>query len=294
MRTFDGRGYLSDVDSGPGRRTTTIFQSWWPGLWNHWSGGKDNYLADRLLGGIVAERYPEIERIAELRLEARARLVRYMVAAASVRQLAVVGCDLPVRDEVHDVAHQRDPRVRVLYVTDHPVVMVHARGLLDGAGTAGYVEAAVTDPARVLAGAAPILDLDEPVGVLFLNTFDVLGTATGRRITRAFADALAPGSHIALTHLSAQGRSLPNGRTSAERELRDLFTLWQTPPPILRDRAEVAHLLNGWSLLEPGVTSVPQWRPGSLPHQLDPSMPGRIRLVVAAARKPGVPSRLRR
>lgn len=261
----------------------TIRRSSWPVLWCYWGGGKEHQAPDRELGDLVADGNPEIVEVAKLRLAARERLVRYMVAAG-LRQILVVGCDLPshpVHDEVHEVAHRVDPavRVRVVYASDHPVVMAHARGLMAGGG-AGFVDAPLTSPGRILSGAANALDLDldEPVGVLLLNQLDTLRGRDARDITRFFAAALAPGSHIAVTHLTAKGGPLGDVGLSLPLRMRELFTAWQTPPPVFRDPTEIAHLLDDWDLVEPGFTSVPQ--------RLSPTAPGGIGLVVAVGRKP--------
>ncbi|MGH3238853.1 MAG: SAM-dependent methyltransferase [Spirillospora sp.] len=285
MPMFDGHAFYED-DTAASR---TIFQTSWPAMWHVLSGGKDGQPGDRVFAGIVAQEHPEVEPIAALRLAARTRLVRYMVAAASIRQLIVVGCDLPLLDEVHQVADRVAPGVQVVYATGDRFVMIHARGQLGGANV-HHVDAAATDPAAVLAGAASVLNLREPVGVLILNTLDAMDAGAARDLTRAFADAVAPRSHLAFTHLTTKTAPVANSEHPVEGELRELFRRWQIPPPVLRQPDEIGGLLDGWNLLEPGVTSVPQWRPESLLHQLGPDLPGRIRLVVATARKRAAPA----
>ncbi|MFI0411838.1 SAM-dependent methyltransferase [Actinomadura sp. 3N508] len=263
---------------GPGRLAAG--EASWPTLWNYFASGKDHYTADRMLGDLVTKQNPEFERIAALRIAARARLVRYMVAAASVRQLIIVDCDLPTHDEVHEVAHRIDPRVRVVYSSGHPVVMAHARAVMPAFG---YLDAPATDPAALVDGAAAALDLTEPTGVLLVNALDVLDADTARHITCTFADALASGSYIGITHLTIK----PTGdRPPTGPSLHALFTARHMPPPVFRTPAEIAGLLDGFELLGPGVTPVPRWRPESLLDQLEHDPPGDIRLVVAAARKP--------
>ncbi|MFI0412382.1 SAM-dependent methyltransferase [Actinomadura sp. 3N508] len=279
MPHFDEYGEHDEVS---GTRHLTVGEGSWPTLWNYWAGFKDHYTADRQLGDLVAKQNPEIKRVAALRIAARTRLVRYMVAAASVRQIIFVDCDMPTHDEGHEVAHRIDPDVRVLYSSGHPVVMLNACVLMPDCE---YVEVPATDPTALLAGAAEVLDLAEPVGVLLLNTFDVLDVDTARHITRTFAAALAPGSHVGIAHLTAKPGPPTSDKPPIGPRLDALFTARHMPPPVLRTPTEIAGLLDAWELLDPGVVPLSQWRPEFLLHQLNTEPPGDIRLVVAAARK---------
>jgi hypothetical protein len=69
--------------------------------------------------------------------------------------------------------------------------------------------------------------------------------------------ALAPGSYLALSHVTANEHS---------DQVRTLYGT--TPTPLhTRTRAEVAAMLDGFDLVDPGVVYLPEWRPDS-PHEV--------------------------
>lgn len=56
------------------------------------------------------------------------RAVRYLVNEAGIRQLIDIGTGLPTMGNVHEVAMEADPAVRVVYMDHDPVVL--ASGLV--------------------------------------------------------------------------------------------------------------------------------------------------------------------
>ncbi|MGW6918583.1 SAM-dependent methyltransferase [Kitasatospora sp. NPDC054939] len=107
-----------------------------------------------------------------------------------------------------------------------------------------------------------------------------LHPAPGRRaapaVLRTLLDALAPGSHLVLSHGTA-------GFIPAE--VRDRVTgvhSRATAPLVGRTREQVGAFLTGLDVLEPGVVTVPLRRPDATPA------PGadRVSMYGAIARKP--------
>ena len=54
------------------------------------------------------------------------RAVRHLLDAG-VRQFIDIGCGMPARANVHDIAHAVDPAAKVVYVDYDPVVVTHYR-----------------------------------------------------------------------------------------------------------------------------------------------------------------------
>lgn len=72
-------------------------------------------------------------------------------------------------------------------------------------------------------------------------------------LVRAYRDACAPGSFLALSHISALSAS-PEQVAAAEQVMA------RTPTPVRwRTRDEIANLLDGYSLVSPGLVPSPQW-----------------------------------
>ena len=75
-----------------------------------------------------------------------------------------------------------------------------------------------------------------------------------RAALRRYHDTLAPGSLLAVSHATAGTRPEEMAR------LAELYTRTGTSM-VVRDRAGLLELLEGWHLVEPGLVFSPQWRP---------------------------------
>ena len=72
----------------------------------------------------------------------------FLVRDAGIRQIIDIGTGIPAAGNVHEVAQQSAPDVRVIYVDNDPIVHVHASALLTGAGTTSIVLADLASPRR--------------------------------------------------------------------------------------------------------------------------------------------------
>jgi hypothetical protein len=78
------------------------------------------------------------------------------------------------------------------------------------------------------------------------------------RIVAAFRDAIAPGSHLILSHATMDGAPPQEAvRTGDAEAVYDQATA----PLIMRGPGQVKQLLDGFSLVEPGLVHVTAWRP---------------------------------
>ncbi|HJX87136.1 MAG TPA: SAM-dependent methyltransferase, partial [Gemmatimonadales bacterium] len=70
-------------------------------------------------------------------------------------------------------------------------------------------------------------------------------------------EALAPGSLIIITHASYEGIPLSEeeagGAVGVYRDIRN--------PLVMRTREEISRFFEGYEMVEPGLVSMPDWRP---------------------------------
>jgi hypothetical protein len=157
------------------------------------------------------------------------------------------------------VAQDVAPDCRVVYVDNDPVVLCHARALLVSTpqGACDYVQADLRDPAAILAQASRALDFTRPVGLLLLALVHFLTDGDDpARVVAMLAGGLAPGSYLALSHLTAD--LAPGPVTAAVDAYNTLAPVPVTP----RTHSQVTGFLSGLTLLAPGVVPVSEWRPG--------------------------------
>lgn len=245
-------------------------------VWDYWLGGKDHYAVDRQVGDHILNLLPVIGDIARADRQFLYRAVRYLAGTAGMRQFLDIGTGLPTVDNTHEVAQSVAPDAHVVYVDNDPKVLVHARALLTSVnGTVAYLDADVHDPGTILAGAARTLDFGKPVAVMMLGILNfVLDGDAAQSIVDHLMKAVPSGSYLAITH--------PTEELGGEKNT-EAMKYWNehaTPPIRARTGEEIAQLLDGLDVLEPGLVSCSQWRP----------RPGTERKVVpqygAMARKP--------
>jgi hypothetical protein len=227
-------------------------------IWNYWLGGTDNYPVDREAGDQVLVRIPDIADGARAQRAFLVRAVRYLVGQAGIRQFLDVGAGLPTLHNTHEVAQVMAPECRVVYVDNDPLVLAHARSLLTSTpeGVTEYVHADLREPGAILAEAAGVLDFGQPVGLMLLGVVNhIVDSAEAHSIVDRLVAALSPGSHLVLTHSTAEIHGEP--MLEVMRELNERGGT----PIVARTRQEIIRFFDGIELLDPGVVSCSRWRP---------------------------------
>ena len=246
--------------------------------WNYMVGGKDNFEADR-------EAVRQLMRVAPvLRVAAPAsraflrRAVRYLAGPAGIRQFLDIGTGLPTAGNTHEVAQSVAPECRVVYVDNDPVVLAHARALLTSlpGGVTSYVDADARDADAIIAEAGATLDFRRPVAVLMVDLLDFIeDDAAVSSTIGALVAAVPSGSYLAIMHPASD----------LDPTLPEAEKVWNQLAPQrvrLRPRQDVLGFLAGLELVEPGLVTVPEWRPDD--GEPPPAEP--IPLYAVVARKP--------
>jgi len=247
-------------------------------VWNYLIGGKDNFQADRLAAEQLVAAAPVMGIVAPASRAFLRRAVSYLAADAGIRQFLDIGTGIPTARNTHEVAQDTAPESRIVYVDNDPVVLSHARALLTSTpeGVTSYIDADAHDPGKIIAAAEATLDFAEPVGIVMIDILNFIeDTAEATSIVAALMDAVAPGSHLAMMQPASD----------LDPDLIVAGRWWNQVAPIrvtLRSRAEVDGFLKGLELVEPGLVTVPEWRPDST----DPSYGRTVPLYAAVARKP--------
>jgi hypothetical protein len=248
-------------------------------VWDYWLGGKDNYPVDREVGDQIAGLLPDIVKHARADRMFLGRAVRFLAGEAGIRQFLDIGAGLPTVDNTHEVAQRVAPECRVVYVDNDPLVLLHAKALLTSTpqGATDYLNADLREPGDVLAGAARTLNLTRPVAVTILGVlWHILDDGQARAIIARLMGAVPSGSYLAVAH--------PTLEVTGEK-MAAAIRYWNehgTPQGRHRSPDQIAGLLRGLELVEPGVVSSSRWRPEATPF----GEPEPIDQFCAVARKP--------
>jgi hypothetical protein len=231
-------------------------------VYAYWLGGKDHFPPDRKVAEDVLEHRPQVVTGARANRDFLTRAVEYLARDAGIGQYLDIGAGLPAPGCTHQAAQAVAADSRIVYVDHDPLVLAHARALLTGStgqGAVACVEADVRDPAAVLAGAAATLDFSRPVAVLLLAILHfITDDEEPAGIVAALADGLAPGSFIAISHLTADFAPGPVGAAV------DAYNTHMPTPVTARTHRQVTGLSAGLPLVAPGVVPVSGWRPRPL------------------------------
>ena len=243
------------------------------------NGGRNNFAADRRAARLMLAAAPAITAIVPAVLAFHQRAVRFLALGAGVRQFLVVGTGLPGMQADRDFVQSVDPACRVVYADNDPMVLSYVRAFSRSTaqGAIAAVDAKLTDPAALLAGAGLTLDFRRPAAVLLPSTLMFIpDTVRVAAIVSALRAALSAGSYLVLCHVASDlDPALEAGAEEWNRVSAQRVTL--------RSRAEVAALVAGLELVDPGLTPAGEWRPA--PGATRPAEPAPIYAVVA--RKPG-------
>jgi hypothetical protein len=248
-----------------------------PRIWNYWLGGKDNYAIDRKVGEVFRAIYPPILDVARSSREFLSRAVRHLAGPVGIRQFLDIGTGLPTTENTHEIVQRIAPDARVVYVDNDPVVLAHARVLMQGdsGDSTAYVDGDLREPAAILDAVAGIIAFDRPVAVVLANVLGhVADLAEVQRIVAELVSAAAPGSHLVVADGTTDG-----GPFDAA------VAMWNQAgslPYFLRTPQQITQLFDGLELLDPGVVPCSLWRP-------DESQAGQLAAVDevgAVGRKP--------
>ncbi|WP_280309856.1 SAM-dependent methyltransferase [Nocardia abscessus] len=222
---------------------------------NYWSGGKDYYEVDRIVGDRCIEEYPDITTMAVQSRQFLIRSVRYL-AEQGVRQFIDIGCGLPVIDNTHEVAQAVAAEAKVIYVDHDPLVLTHARALLTSTtaeGVVTYIDSDLHDPERIISDAKNVFDFRKPIAVMLMG---VLGQVDDyvrlRWIVDTLMKAVPTGSYLAMWHGTDDSQYY--------KSMCHVYADQVGVPLVPRMRSDVEAVFDGLEIVDPGIVSITQWR----------------------------------
>ncbi|MFJ2913834.1 SAM-dependent methyltransferase [Streptomyces sp. NPDC087228] len=239
-------------------------------MYDFYLGGSHNFEVDREAARKAMEFMPGLPKIMQANRAFMRRAVRYAVSEG-ITQFLDIGSGIPTFGNVHEVAQTADPEARVAYVDHDPVAVAHSRAVLEGNERAVIAAADLRRPQEIVKSPeiSGLLDLDRPVALLLVAVLHFIEDADDPQTAVAeLREALAPGSLVVITHASYEGIPLSqeeaDGAVGVYKDIRS--------PLVMRSCDEVARFFEGYEMVEPGLVSMPDWRPDTplAPEQEDP------------------------
>ncbi|MGD0556973.1 MAG: SAM-dependent methyltransferase [Streptosporangiaceae bacterium] len=216
-------------------------------LYDYYLGGKHNFEVDRVAAEKIRAKMPELGDAAWANRGFHQRAARF-IASQDVRQFIDIGSGLPTTGNTHDVVQKTVPNTRVVYVDMDPLVELYSKDILKGQGTVGVILADMRDPDAILNDPRlrELIDLDKPVGLLMTAVWHFVSPAAKPHdLLKRYLDALAPGSYLALSHIS--GDQVP---PSVVEAIVDVYEN-AVEQAYFRTKAEIASFFDGLEIVPP-------------------------------------------
>jgi len=230
-------------------------------VYDYLLGGEHNFESDQAAGQMLKSRAPELVDSAWANRGFHQRAAKW-IAEQGVRQFIDIGSGLPTVGNTHEVVRRVAPDARVVYVDNDPMVLTYGKELLAGDRGAAVVLADARDPDAVLGNAdlRALIDFTEPAGLLITAVLHFISDESDPNgLVSRYMASLAPGSYLALSHMTADQKPQQAVQTLVEVGLR------AAGGGYLRSKDEVRKLFEGLTLVppypdaEPDVTWVGLW-----------------------------------
>lgn len=225
-------------------------------IYDYYLGGKDNYAIDRAAAEEALSVVPHGRQIARANRDFLIRAVTHM-AERGIGQFIDLGTGIPTSPNVHQAARGINPGAKVAYVDNDPIVTTHNRALLARADDRLLaVHGDIRNPYSVLArdDIWRLIDFSQPVGVLLVAALHFIPPEDDPEASvAAFVRTMAPGSYLALSHITSDGTP-PAVIATIHEAYRTA-----TAPAVFRTRRQILEFFSGLNLIEPGLADLSEW-----------------------------------
>jgi S-adenosyl methyltransferase len=250
-------------------------------MYDYMLGGYHNFTVDRENADRLEAVAPGATAILRANRAFVGRSVRWLVAAG-IRQFLDIGSGIPTLGNVHEIAQAEAPDARVMYVDIDPIAVAHGKAILADNPLADTLRADLTKPLEIVSDpdVLGLLDFTRPVAVLLNAVLHFVSDADDPAgILDQLRSALVGGSYLTITH----GTALDDWSDQQQGAGK---LLDRTPTAMhLRRPDEVAALLSGMDLIEPGIVTVDEWRPDPATVDDDDDAPRPAILAVVARQR---------
>ena len=221
-------------------------------IYDYLLSGNNNFKSDRDAAKRIMALVPEIKDCAWANRGFHQRAARW-IAGRGVRQFIDIGSGLPTVGNTHDVVRSVDTSCRVVYVDNDPMVRTESRQLLAGVSGVKVIHGDMRDPERLLADPElrELIDFSQAGLLMTAVVHFVADESDPWGLVRRYLAVLAPGSYLALSHLTSDQKP-----PRAVHEFRRVFNR-ATEQMHFRSRAEVERLFEGLDMVSAHDPEVP-------------------------------------
>lgn len=217
-------------------------------MYDYMLGGTHNFQVDRDATEQFRAQMPDLEDAAWANRGFHGRAARWMAIERGIGQFVDIGSGLPTQSNTHEVVRAVAPDSKVVYVDIDPMVGALAKELLTDDGSTAVIQADLRDPDAILnhPDMRALVDFGKPVGLLMTAVLQfVADDADPWGIVARYVAALAPGSYLALSHITRD--KLPPRLVETGVQVYQRATESAHP----RTKAEIERFFEGLELVPP-------------------------------------------
>ena len=234
------------------------------------SGGDANFSVDRKAVDSITEATPNgldgLQAVIEALHRFKLRAVRTIAEESDVRQFLHIGTVTPSTAIVYEHILPLVPDARIVYASYDTTTLAHVHALSRDApdGAVAHVHSPFDNPQKILQATADTLDLTKPITVVLASSLNVVTDEVAQNLVDTLRSTVVTGSYVVMAQTSLD--IFAHGTAEVIEVLNTILD----EPYIARTEAEIAHHLEGFDLLNPGLVPIEQWRPDGdppfLPH----------------------------
>ncbi len=232
-------------------------------IYDYLLGGRQNFEADREAARQILQAVPEAADTARSNRLFLRRAVRAL-AEAGIQQFLDLGSGIPTQGNVHEIAHAIDSAIRVLYVDIDPVAIVASHQILTDNPTCRAIEGDFTRPDLILSmladgDLAAVIDLDQPTALLYCSVLQQVPNDQVDDVVTPIRDRLVPGSAMVISHISTVVNERYDASTVSAG--KNVYRTQAATDITLRTDEQLAALFGDFTMIEPGLVPLNDWRP---------------------------------
>lgn len=228
-------------------------------VYDYFLGGSFNFGVDRAFGDRALQIVPELRDIARANREFLYRAVRTL-ADQGIEQFLDIGCGLPTTRAVHQIALERNPEARTVYVDNEGVAVAHGELMLTDVPQADIFLGDLTVPRSILGDVRvqTLLASGKPTAVLAVAVLHFILDES--KPLDLLTELLAPfpaGSCFVFSHGTADS-------VDEMPALGEFYNRDNQNNGCARSWAQLSELLAAvprLELIEPGLVWTAAWRP---------------------------------
>lgn len=236
-------------------------------MYDYYLGGSHNFEVDREAARKAMAVFPGLPKVMQANRAFMRRAVRYLISQG-ITQFLDIGSGIPTFGNVHEIAQEASDQARVVYVDNDPVAVAHSKSVLGDDPRTGVVAGDFLEPRSILDSepVSRLLGLDRPVALLLVALLHFMRDEDRPyEVLAEYRQALAPGSYLVITHAAASDP----GTRKRGAAVTDVYRRGGSTLE-LRSRDDIARFFEGFTLVEPGLVTPPEWRPESPLEDEDP------------------------